>query len=535
MDVSVHTLIQQSAGLADANTITHRLPPSLSSSLVREYLNDVWVSVDGGYTVNLSHSDPTVFHFSFFFSNLSLFSLSLSLSFSLSLQWGQCLEDAPFGDSRQPSTVLDNLGRLLVMGGYDTQRSFNDVWRSGMSFFSYSHVSSACNVKIPACGPGLTCLPSDPSYTRKSDGSVSCSALRQCQTSRGIDFTLQTAHAPWSARAASQVELYTKGLTYTPVGSGSSVRVTGSALIIQGSLNLENDVWISTDHGRNWNLLAGVTRSGVHATSPFDSRSFVAADFGGFAVMNDNSIYRIGGRTGPAVCTNAVWASSDGGKTWKNQVVSTSRTFSPLRDETIGLADSAGNLYFMAGRLCGNTAGKSSQSNTRHTLLQPLIPPPDITLASVLINNFFGFSSLVRLNDVWMSSDKGRNWKLQTAGAEWSPRVAPFVVSLKARSSGKDALVLFGGVYQRDMNDVWVSSNQGVTWQLMIGQAPFLSRNNANSEVTKAGLIILTGGKHDQISGCQSHSQPHNPHCALHNLTSSFPLSSSLFLQFANI
>ena len=395
----------------------------------REYLNDVWVSPDGGYS------------------------------------WSQCLEDAPFGDRRVPATVLDDAGRLLVMGGYDTSRSYNDVWRSSMSFDSYSAVNAACGITIPACGPGLTCLPSDPTFKRIGN-TVYCAALRDCANQPRVQFDLQTLHAPWTGRAAMQVELMTRPVSYTSTRTGQTTAVPANSLIAQGSLALENDVWISSDHGSTWDLLSGVTKAGARASSPFDGQSFEASDYGGFAVTNDSTIYRIGGRTaGSGQCTTGVWYSSDG-KTWRNAVTATSRVWSPTRDETTAVADSAGNLYYLAGRQCGNTA--------------------------------------VRLNDVWMSSDKGRNWVQRTAAAPWTARVGAMAVAVRVRGTGRDAVMVIGGVDltpPRDLNDIWISTTTGSTWLQLTNRAAFPSRNNLNAEVTRAGLIVLTAGKHDHPDG----------------------------------
>ena len=363
-----------------------------------------------------------------------------------------------------PATVLDEAGRLLVMGGFDPQRSWNDVWRSTMSFNSYAAVSAACGVTIPACGPGLSCLPNDPTFQRLSDGSVWCAQLRDCANAPSLRFTLQTIAAAWSARAAMQVELYGRALSYTSTRSGQTVRLPANSLIMQGSLDLENDVWISGDHGRSWDLLSGVTTSGARAAAPFDAQSFSASKYGGFAVTSDYAVFRIGGALGSGQC-NAVWSSTDG-KVWRNAITASSRVWSPLRDETVAVADDQGFLYYMAGRQCGNTA--------------------------------------IRLNDVWQSTNRGQQWTLKSAAAPWSGRVAPMVVAIRPRNAAHDALLLFGGVDSqppRDLNDCWLSVNQGATWLLMTANAHFPSRNNHNAEVTKAGLVVMTAGKHDHPDG----------------------------------
>ena len=403
----------------------------------RRYLNDLWVSADGGYT------------------------------------WGQCNDNAPYEDRRVPSTVLDETGRLLVMGGYDDQGTYyNDAWRSQVSFDDYSTIARICGVTIPTCGPGITCLPSDSTFQQSSDGSVTCAALRACSSNpappTSILFQLQCGSAPWSARSTMQVELYGRQTSYKSLTSGQMVSVSANSLIMQGNQNfIENDVWLSSDRGQTWQLIAGVSYNGTNgrtaAAAPFDASSFTPdSSFGGFTVDNAYNMYRIGGSLADGQCTDAVFLSTDG-KTWTNQITANSRRFAPLRDETVAVADSAGRLYLLGGRRCGDKE---------------------------------------RLNDVWLSSDKGRNWQLQTAQAGWSSRIAPFVLNLRNKATNVDVLLLFGGVDgTSDTNDVWYSTNQGIRWALMTGRASWPSRNNLNAEVTKAGLIVLTAGKHDHPDG----------------------------------
>lgn len=249
-----------------------------------------------------------------------------------------------------------------------------DVWRSGLSFDDFTAVGQICGVKIPACGPGLTCLPTDPSFSRMADGSVSCAALRQCANTpvppSSVIFTLACSAAPWSARSTMQVEMMGRATTFTNT-QGQTVSVGPGSLIMQGNSNLkENDVWLSSDKGVTWHLIAGVSQLGDHgvqaAHSPYDQTSFTPdASFGGFTVDNSFNIYRIGGAVEGGACANSVWMSTDG-KTWTNQVTSASTTFSPLRDETIAVADNQNRLYLIGGRRCGDKANLNGQSTSSH-------------------------------------------------------------------------------------------------------------------------------------------------------------------------
>ena len=111
----------------------------------------VWVSADGGYT------------------------------------WGQCVEDANWGDRREPATVFDATESLYVLGGRtgtSGDRLYNDVFRSDFPFSLLRQVQSACSIEIPACGPGLTCWPGAPGTTFTRAGGVTCPTLERCK--RGI-------------------------------------------------------------------------------------------------------------------------------------------------------------------------------------------------------------------------------------------------------------------------------------------------------------------------------------------------------------
>jgi len=94
-----------------------------------EVLNDVWVSLDGGYT------------------------------------YGLCNSDAAFEDRRYQMTMFDNEGFLYVAGGFTPDRQdLNDVWKSSYSFDDVQSVQANCGVRIPRCGVGLNCWPTSPGF-----------------------------------------------------------------------------------------------------------------------------------------------------------------------------------------------------------------------------------------------------------------------------------------------------------------------------------------------------------------------------------
>ena len=278
---------------------------------------------------------------------------------------------------------------------------------------------------------------------------------------RGLTFSLQTLNAPWSARSTMQVELMARPLPIV-TSTGQLLTVPANALVLQGSAASVNDVWLSSNRGVTWQLIAGVVDSTTRAYPPYDSQSFIPASYGGFTVDANSTIFRIGGRLASGDCTASTWLSTDG-QTWREQVPSASSAFSPLRDETTAIANSRGYLFLFGGRECN--AAKTPR------------------------------------NDVWRSTDQGRSWQLQTREAPWSARVGPFSLNMRLRVTGGDVLLFFTGVASRDTNDVWASADDGQTWQLLTAQAQFPSRNNVNAEVTEDGLIVMTSGKHDHPDG----------------------------------
>ena len=117
----------------------------------RRELNDVWASLDGGYT------------------------------------WGICSDNARWDDRQFQYTAIDHDGYLYVMGGRATAPNgdgylANDVWRSAQSFDDVDAVASMCGIIVPPCGVGLRCLPmGDESFTQGVWG-VSCSACQWSPT-----------------------------------------------------------------------------------------------------------------------------------------------------------------------------------------------------------------------------------------------------------------------------------------------------------------------------------------------------------------
>jgi uncharacterized delta-60 repeat protein len=93
-------------------------------------------------------------------------------------------------------------------------------------------------------------------------------------------------------------------------------------------------------------------------------------------------------------------------------------------------------------------------------------------------------------NDVWRSTDNGVTWTQMTGSAEWSGRYSHTSVTMPDGS-----IVLMGGydgiTYK---NDVWRSTDNGATWIQMTASAEWVGRAFYSSVVTPDGSIVLMGG-----------------------------------------
>ena len=391
-------------------------------------------------------------------------------------QWGVCVADASFDDRRYQMTVLDEQGHLIVVGGETTAGvPLNDVWRSSISFTNTADVVRACGVRVPSCGIGLSCLPSSEGFRRLPGNlGVTCDKCRNPVGYNRMDFVRLSASASWSPRSRGNAELLKRSIQWRDV-FGNTRTAPANSLVLQGNTNYrENDVWLSTDKGVVWELIAGwslfgrngdVGANGAAFRSSFTPDTFAPA----FTLDSLGYIYRIQGElTDGGECSSDVWMSTNAIQ-WTNQYTpATARRIVPTRLYAGAIGDSKGNIYVAGGRSCV-AVGTASQER----------------------------------NDVWMSSDRGKNWVLQTAAASWPRRAVFQMLSFNSLMLGKDTLIVFSGWSgTADYNDVHASSDGGKTWRMLTAQAAWMNRDDANAEITSKGLIVLTSGKSErQVNG----------------------------------
>jgi PKD repeat protein len=94
-------------------------------------------------------------------------------------------------------------------------------------------------------------------------------------------------------------------------------------------------------------------------------------------------------------------------------------------------------------------------------------------------------------NDVWRSTDNGVTWTEETANAPWAGRAVHSSVALPDGS-----IVLFGGNNGMSgrLNDVWRSTDYGATWTAMTTSAEWIPRWSQSASVLPDGSIVMTGG-----------------------------------------
>jgi hypothetical protein len=198
------------------------------------------------------------------------------------------------------------------------------------------------------------------------------------------------------------------------------------------------DVWSSAD-GRDWKL---VTKEAPwkHSDLPMN-------------IVFQDKMWMMGGwyngRLPGHSASNEVWSSTDG-ENWKQETAKAGWT----PRIASGLVEFHGRMYLLGG----------------------------------LENYYFGDDKSLK-NDVWSSAD-GKDWKLETADAGWSPRAYHQAVVLN------DKIYVFGGGnyvpnYQAK-NDVW-SSSDGVKWTRETEAAAWSPRIWFSSAIYRNRMWVLGG------------------------------------------
>lgn len=116
----------------------------------------------------------------------------------------------------------------------------------------------------------------------------------------------------------------------------------------------------------------------------------------------------------------------------------------------------------------------------------------DEFIASILPNNHIvggGGYNGVFYNDTWLSTNGGKLWIRVNASSGWSARADHRIITM---SNGH--LILVSGYNGLFYNDTWVSTDEGYYWLLRNASSGWSARSGAGVAVLPNGHIVITGG-----------------------------------------
>ena len=302
--------------------------------------------------------------------------------------------------------------------------------------------------------------------------------------------------------------VYQSTFASTDMAAQWAVAPTGS-WVLWGS---NPDVALSTNSGMNWTLIAGVSYLNLESpalnTYGFDgSGNAICAHRNTF-----NRMYVIGNNGKGQIGNNqpmpfAVYASSDG-QVWSSVMDQASAMAMGTQndtDQTFCYVDLNDNVYFVGGLSTwmssnlGITWTKISGSANYFTpsrtdmggALWTATPTSEMVILTGGRQDPVTFS----LNDVWTSTNYGVTWQLASASAPWSVRQDPNIAV-----SQNGVIVLNGGQYYNGtgwlwLSDTWISFTNGATWQqLSAGASMMTPRSLSGLTFDSAGYLHISGG-----------------------------------------
>jgi hypothetical protein len=386
--------------------------------------------------------------------------------------WTQMTASAEGGERQNHTSVVLTDGSIVLMGGYkiNSVGGYADVWRSTDMGATWTQMTASAE------WGGR----SDHTSVALADGSIilmggfdSNNVWRS--TDQGATWTQMTASAEWGRRDGH-----------------TSVVLPDESIVLVGGVGDEGnwfDAWRSTDQGATWTIMAG---------TPWAARESHTS-----VALPDGSIILMGGET-EGNSLNDVWRSIDMGATWTQQ---TKYAEWSHRYGHTSLVMADGSIVLMGGRVASsifkNDVWRSTDQGATWTQMTAAAPwtarfdhtsvlLPDGSI--VLMGGADGITSGDNLNDVWRSTDQGATWTQMTASAPWAERQDHTSVALPDGS-----IVLMGGFYYNNgfkyLNDVWRSTDKGITWTQMTAGAEWGVAGDHTSVVLADGSIVLMGGR----------------------------------------
>ena len=272
---------------------------------------------------------------------------------------------------------------------------------------------------------------------------------------------------PWTPRAGATLLLHPHNITYRSASNASELLTApANCLVMFGGdaypQPIFNDVWLSSDSGYQWSLIAGNASKGVWAGPSFVPATYSVVAMGGVVTGPENetvlSVMKIGGEPEDEHEESFVYMTL-------NMVLWEDRFTHGLPRYQLSAAviNSSGSVLLLGGR--------TVQQNT-----------PSRPVA-----------------DVWHSEDGGRSWDCLTTAADFGPRFSHAALRLSGKqttaTNGVDVVLVVGGTNGVTLfNDVWVSGD-AVTWKKLTSSAAFTPRRDFSLLATDDGVLVLTAGQ----------------------------------------
>jgi hypothetical protein len=197
----------------------------------------------------------------------------------------------------------------------------------------------------------------------------------------------------------------------------------------------------------------------------------------GTSILSDGSLMVVGGWVSYGTNLKDTWISTDRGHTW-TQTSTTAGWVTDGAPRLLALLDGS-VLYFYASTVWRTT------DKGAHWVQQTASSGYTSSGMSVVLNNGHVVCNGSGGNDVWVSTDQGVNWAQQTAAAGWSASSYNAMVVNKSDGS----LLLTGSI-----SDTWISIDEGVNWTRQSATAIWTARYGYNLVSLSDGTIILSGG-----------------------------------------
>ena len=430
-----------------------------ASQISSVFLNDMWASVDGGFTWGQCSS--------------AIFPAYPSSTPASQYVRGTGREDPLV--AIDPATGLVYLGSGIQFNPTATGVAYpSDLFVSNVSFASPAAVAAACGgLPIPPNGFGLQVAPpfslipltlSGPFLPRQQGG-----------------LYIVTPNTPTSSLSLSNAS------TSTVAPAVSSLILYGGTL--PGQTGQAADVWYSAN---------GTSYSQV------SNGAFVSQSYGPTACVDIKRqiMYSIGGDTngGDSAGTNAVWASTNLGQSWTQ-----SAGLFPGRGNAVCVVDSQSRVFVAGGKQV-NTNGVAVSNDvwmgvltsttpvtltwTAQTLTAPFVPcdgpsaatyySPALGLDVLYYQPGYSYLNVVAQyqgdsgvgnNDVWVSTTAGVSW-YSLGHAAFPTRyharmLATYQGVLVIAAGANDLPPTQGGASQVSSilrNDMWASLDGGYTW-----------------------------------------------------------------------